>query len=94
LLVVTGKLTMRGNPRFDGVILVLGTGEVERSGGGNGHLYGAMMVAKFNVNGTGGFLAPKFETDGGGNSTFQYDSRAIEAARTLSGHPILGIYER
>lgn len=94
LLIVTGKLTMSGNPRFDGVILVLGTGEVERSGGGNGDMNGAMMIAKFNVNGTGGFLAPKFETQGGGNSDFHYDSRAIEAARTLSGHPLLGVYEK
>jgi hypothetical protein len=94
LLIVTGKLIMRGNPSFDGIILVLGTGEVERSGGGNGDFGGAMMVAKFDINGTGNFLAPKFETDGGGNSTFQYDSRAVEAARSLSGHPLLGVYEK
>ncbi len=94
LLIVTGKLTMHGNPSFDGIVLVLGTGEVERSGGGNGNFGGAMMVAKFDINGTGGFQAPKFQTNGGGNSDFQYDSRAVEAARTLSGHPILGIYER
>lgn len=94
LLIVTGKLTMRGNPRFDGVILVLGKGEVERSGGGTGYLHGAMMIAKFDPKGNGDFLAPKFETDGAGASEFRYDSRAIEAARTLSGHPLLGIYEK
>lgn len=94
LLIVTGKLTMRGNPSFDGIILVLGEGEVERTGGGNGDMGGAMMVAKFDINGTGNFLAPKFDTNGGGNSNFQYDSRAVEAARGLSGHPVLGIFER
>lgn len=94
LLVVTGKLRMHGNPSFDGIVLVLGTGEVERSGGGNGNFGGAMMVAKFDINGTGGFLAPKFETDGGGNSTLQYDSQTVEAARQLSGHPLLGVYEK
>lgn len=94
LLIVTGKLTMHGNPDFDGIILVLGKGEVERDGGGNGDMHGAMMVAKFDINGTGGFLAPKFETNGGGNSNFQYDSQAIQAALSLSGHPLLGIYEK
>jgi hypothetical protein len=94
LLIVTGKLTMHGNPKFSGIILVLGGGEVERSGGGNGDMHGAMMIAKFDINGGGDFLAPKFETSGGGNSDFQYDSEAIEAARTLSGHPLLGIYEK
>jgi hypothetical protein len=94
LLIVTGKLTMSGNPSFDGLILVLGAGEVERNGGGNGDMHGAMMVAKFDINGAGGFLAPKFVTHGGGNSDFQYDSRAIESALTLSGHPLIGIYEK
>jgi hypothetical protein len=94
LLIVTGTLTMSGNPSFDGIILVLGEGKVIRNGGGNGNFGGAMMVASFDVNGTTGFEAPEFHTNGGGNSDFQYDSRAIEAALTLSGHPILGIYER
>lgn len=94
LLVVTGTLTMRGNPSFDGIILVLGGGTVIRNGGGNGDFGGSMMVAKFDIDGTTGFEAPEFHTSGGGNSDFQYDSRAVEAARTLSGHPILGIYER
>lgn len=94
LLIVTGKLTMNGNPNFDGLILVLGAGEVERNGGGNGDLHGAMMIARFDVGGAGGFLAPKFVTHGGGSSEFRYDSRALEAARTLSGHPILGLYEK
>lgn len=94
LLIVTGKLTLKGGPNFDGIILVLGAGEVDKSGGGNGEFHGAMMVAKFDINGTGGFLAPRFEVSGGGGSDLQYDSRAIEMARSVSGHPVLGIFER
>lgn len=89
LLVVTGNLNMNGNPNFEGVILVLGTGSVNRNGGGNGNIYGAMVVASFNRNGNGGFNAPSFTTNGGGNSVFQYDSlavaRAMGAVGTVSG---------
>jgi len=38
---------MNGNPNFDGLILVLGAGRVERDGGGNGEIYGAIAVARF-----------------------------------------------
>ncbi len=76
-LVVTGTLTMRGNTNFNGVILVLGEGKVERNGGGNGDIFGGITVAKFARPGPGPFLAPTFNTNGGGNSTIQYDSLAI-----------------
>ena len=92
LLVVTGKLTLRGNPKFDGIILVLGGGVVERTGGGDGNMYGSIMIAKFGS--TGGFGAPTFTTSGGGNSTLQYDSRAIETARALGGYPVIGVVEK
>ncbi|HKR01181.1 MAG TPA: hypothetical protein VJT09_10935, partial [Pyrinomonadaceae bacterium] len=89
LLVVTGTLNMNGNPNFSGVILVLGGGTVNRDGGGNGDVYGAVVVASFNRNGNGGFTAPSFNTNGGGNSKMQYDSlavsRAMGAIGTVSG---------
>lgn len=92
LLIVTGTLTMKGGPDFDGVILVLGAGKVIRSGGGDGNIHGAMMIAKFNS--TGDFLAPYFNVSGGGGSDLQYDSHAIELARVSLGHPVLGVAER
>ena len=91
LLIVTGTLTMNGNPNFDGLILVLGEGRVERDGGGEGDVYGAMAVARFNS--TGGFLPPFFDTDGGGNSTMHYDSRALRQALNATGPRVLGIHE-
>ncbi|HKP35578.1 MAG TPA: pilus assembly PilX N-terminal domain-containing protein [Pyrinomonadaceae bacterium] len=92
LLIVTGKLLMKGNPSFKGLILVLGEGYVERDGGGNGNIYGAMFVSRFNRNG-GPFLAPTFMTNGGGNSTVQNDSAAWGQAQNLSGPLVQGVHE-
>lgn len=85
LVVVTGELKMHGNPSFSGVILVLGEGKVTRKGGGNGDIYGAIVVASFDRAGTGGFLAPEYTTSGGGNSTLQYDSLAVSRATGALG---------
>jgi len=87
-LVVTGTLTLRGNPNFNGVILVLGEGKLLRDGGGNGDIFGAITIAAFNRT-SGGFTTPTFHTNGGGNSTIQYDSSAlnmgIASANNVSG---------
>jgi len=92
LLVVTGNLNMHGNPSFSGVILVLGTGVVNRDGGGNGNIYGAMVVANFNRT-SGDFGAPSFNTNGGGNSLMQYDSLAVARALGAIGAAPGGIRE-
>jgi hypothetical protein len=91
LLIVTGNLIMDGNPSFDGLILVLGQGYVNRDGGGNGNIFGAMAVARFGS--SGDFLAPTFNTNGGGNSTMQYDSLAVKKALSIAGPRVLGIHE-
>ncbi|HEX7774293.1 MAG TPA: hypothetical protein VF435_17840, partial [Pyrinomonadaceae bacterium] len=91
VLVVTGTLTMQGNPNFKGAILVLGKGEIIRNGGGNGDIFGGITVAAFNRN-AGNFTAPTFHTNGGGNSTIQYDSAALRSA-IGSGTNVSGIRE-
>ena len=93
LLIVTGNLEMNGNPSFEGLILVLGEGSINRKGGGNGNIYGSITVAKFDVDGTGGFLAPSFTTNGGGNATIQYDSDAVRRALNMSGPLVKGVRE-
>ena len=93
LLIVTGKLELNGNPSFDGLILVLGNGTLNRDGGGNGNIYGAITVAKFDQNGNGGFLAPSFTTNGAGTSTIQYDSTAVRKALNLGGPLVQGVRE-
>ena len=90
-LVVTGTLTMRGNTNFKGAILVLGTGVLIRNGGGNGDIYGGITVAAFNRT-AGNFTAPTFNTNGGGNSTIQYDSSALKNG-IGSGMNVSGIRE-
>lgn len=94
-LIVTGKLTLNGNFNFNGVIMVLGSGEVYRSGGGHGNVYGAVFVAKFDKTGadTDAFAAPIFDTSGGGTSNIQYSSFAVDMAKSVGGHSIKGIRE-
>jgi hypothetical protein len=90
-LVVTGTLTLNGNPNFKGAILVLGKGVVIRNGGGNGDIYGGIAVAAFGRT-SGNFTSPTFETNGGGNSTIQYDSAALNTG-IGSGQNVSGIRE-
>ena len=73
-LIVTGNLTLDGNFNWNGVIMVLGEGDVLRSGGGHGNIYGAMFVAKFAKVGLNSdvFQAPIFNTNGGGSANIQY----------------------
>ena len=56
-------------------------------------IYGAMAVARFNQNGNGPFLAPTFNTSGGGNSTMQFDSDAVRKALNVAGPTVLGVHE-
>jgi hypothetical protein len=92
-LVVTGKVSMNGNTSFRGIIFVLGEGEVDRSGGGNGVISGGIVIAKFGA--TGGFGAPVFTTNGGGNSRIEYNSSAAgEALTTIPGFAVLGVVEK
>lgn len=93
LLIVTGKLDMKGNPSFKGLILVLGEGVVERDGGGEGEILGAMVVARFASTGNGPFLAPSFTTNGGGTSSMTYDSDAVRQALNTAGPRVLGVHE-
>jgi len=94
-LIVTGNLTLDGNFNFNGVIMVLGTGNVLRSGGGHGNIYGAMYVANFPRTGadTDKFQAPTFNTNGGGTANIQYSSDAVDRAKAVGGHSVTGVRE-
>jgi hypothetical protein len=94
-LIVTGKLTLDGNFNFNGVIMVLGTGEVYRSGGGHGNIYGAIFVAKFSATGADSdqFGAPIFDTSGGGTANIQYSTDAVDKAKSVGGHAVKGVRE-
>ena len=91
LLVVTGTLSMNGSQTFEGLVLVLGGGVLDRSGGGNGTSLGAFVVAKFNS--TGDFLAPTFTSSGSGTSTLQLDRNKVKTALRLGGVQVLSVSE-
>jgi hypothetical protein len=93
LLVVEGTLSIAGSGiNFDGLILVLGTGKVIKTGGGNKDTYGSIMVARFGP--TGDFLDPTFDVNGGGSTNVQYDSASIATALELTGKKALGFVEK
>ena len=94
-LIVTGDLTLNGNFNWNGVIMVLGAGRVFRSGGGHGNIYGAMFIARFAKTGadTDVFQSPTFDTSGGGSSNIQYSSDAVDKAKGVGGHAVLGVRE-
>jgi hypothetical protein len=95
LLIVTGTLTLHGNFQWNGVIMVLGTGRVLRSGGGHGNIFGAMFVANFSRTGaaTDTFGAPTFNTSGGGTANIQYNSDEIDKAKGVGGHHVVAVRE-
>jgi hypothetical protein len=93
LLVVEGTLSITGTGiNFDGLILVLGTGKVIKTGGGNKDTYGSIMVARFGP--TGDFLDPTFDVNGGGSTNVQYDSGSVATAQNLTGMKALGFVEK
>jgi hypothetical protein len=91
ILLVTGTLTMNGSPSFNGIVLVIGQGNVQKNGGGNGTLNGSLLVANLysdtppvyshliplGSNSHPGI--PTISWNGGGNATIQYDSCWISA---------------
>jgi Tfp pilus assembly protein PilX len=97
LLIVTGELTTHGDTNFNGLVLVLGEGAVNRDGGGGGAFYGATFVAKVDWPAQSpaltNFGAPFFNFNGAGASTMQYDSTAVANAMSLLPAPVLGVCE-
>jgi hypothetical protein len=100
LLIVTGTLTMNGNPTFKGIILVLGDGVILRDGGGSGNIWGSIYVAKFArswpaaENGLAhNFQAPTFHTDGAGTSNLKYDSVWVQQGKDALGDIVRDIRE-
>jgi hypothetical protein len=101
LLIVTGHLELNGTPSFNGLVLAMGEGTVHRSGGGAGNIMGAFAIARFArawqaaENGQPHpFLAPSFDTSGGGDSTISFDSSWIDRALSLAPPRVLAIRER
>jgi hypothetical protein len=100
LLIVTGKVNIKGNRSFSGIMMVMGEGELTRNGGGSGDLLGAFVIAKFKrtwppaENGMAHpFTAPIFDTSGGGGGNVQFDSDAVQKALRAGGYVCGGVLE-
>jgi hypothetical protein len=91
LLICTGNLTIEGSAVFNGLILVLGQGNLTRSGGGNGTTLGSIMVARFGT--SGNFLAPTMQANGSGTSLIQYDSAWVRRGLGSPGPRVVAIGE-
>lgn len=104
ILVVTGTLTLKGAFNFKGMIIVTGQGGVERQGGGNGTLRGNMVIAPYRnsrmtdnktlITETVDFLSPRYNLDGGGNSTITYDSSSVANSLVAVSNFVLGVAEK
>ena len=97
LMIVTGELTTNGSTDFNGVLIVLGAGYVNRNGGGGGNFYGANFIARVDWPAQSpaltDFGTPFFQFNGGGTATMQYDSSAVANALLLLPAPVLGVTE-
>ncbi len=95
ILIVTGKLTLRGGVDFNGLIIVTGAAGLDRKGGGNGILQGNTVIAPYNPNNlAAGFLAPKYDISGGGTSEIIYNSSSVANGMTAVSNFVLGVAEK
>lgn len=95
ILVCTGKLTLNGGVDFKGLIIVTGAGGLDRNGGGNGSLAGNTVIAPYNPSNLAtGFLAPKYDISGGGNSDVLYNSNSVSNGLVAISNFVLGIAEK
>jgi hypothetical protein len=98
ILLVEGDASFSGRPNYDGIILIIGKGNVTMSGGGNGVIDGAMLVANL-YDSTGHLIssgapgAPLISFSGAGNMTIQYDSCWVAAMNQSSPYSSLGVRE-
>jgi hypothetical protein len=95
ILVCTGTLTLSGNFNFNGLVIVTGAGGIVRKGGGGGTLQGNVVIAPYNVNDlSAGFLAPKYDLSGGGDSNIIYNSSSVQDGLVGVSNFVLGVAEK
>ena len=102
ILVVTGKLTLRGGFGFRGIIIVTGQGGVDRRGSGNATIYGNIIVAPYTNSSVypvsepvgSAFLAPQYNLSGGGTGGVQFSSTAINNSLLAVNNIVLGVVEK
>lgn len=105
LLLVTGTLTYSGTSNWDGIVLVLGEGQLQRSGGGTGHNTGAVILANIDPSPSGpradksdwcnnGFEPTSFTVNGNGDATISYCSDAVAANNPVESYVVTDFLQR
>jgi PilX N-terminal len=99
ILLVEGTLTLQGNPNWDGVILVIGKGDIEKSGGGNGTVNGGILIANL-YDSQGNLLPPSsppgvptINWSGGGTANINYDSCWIKNVQNRPVFRVMASHE-
>jgi hypothetical protein len=99
-LLVTGTLTFSGDFTWNGLVLVIGDGNIQMNGGGSAQITGAMVVANiagnssYATNPTTANLAtqlgsPTMNWSGGGGNGIKYDSCKLDLAVTASNFTVI-----
>ena len=95
ILICTGKLTLHGGFDFKGLIIVTGTDGILRNGGGAGTLQGNIVIAPYNPNNiSAGFLSPKYDISGGGDSKVIYNSSSWDNGMAAVSNFVVGVAEK
>ena len=78
IILIEGTVDLTGYPTYNGLILIIGEGVVNISGGGNGTVNGGILLANTTACSTTGMLGPiSFNANGGGNFILNYNSDAL-----------------
>jgi hypothetical protein len=101
ILVITGKITFQGSFRIKGLLVVTGQEGFVRTGGGNGEIQGAIVVAPYNAagltcvaNNTTCFLSPQYKITGGGTADFDYNSNSVANGLNALTDYVKGVAEK
>jgi hypothetical protein len=108
ILVITGELVYHGNTGWDGVILAIGEGRIVRTGGGTGNPSGAVVVASIDPTPDGpspdrsdwctsppdGFGNAYYDASGGGASTVEWCTSAINGSNSIRAYRVAEFLQR
>jgi len=103
ILAITGTLTYNGNTGWDGAILAIGEGSIDRSGGGGGTPSGGVVVANIDPTPDGvnadksdwcttppdGFGQAVYDASGGGNSTVEWCTNSLDIANSIRKYRVV-----
>ena len=106
LLWTTGRLTINGGIDWDGIIMVVGEGELSYNSSGVGELWGATMIADIAgpdnnygtaddcTGGSAGFAPVVFDQSGGGDGLTVYCNADVLAATPMKSYAVVEFRQR